>query len=329
MTLKIDDKFIWDFWHYAEDGIQHLFYLQADRAIGNPDLRHWNVSVGHAVSNDLRNWQVKGTVFRPSAAPAWDDYTTWTGSVIKAEGCYHLFYTGTCRAENGMRQRIGHATAPAIDGPWTRVDCGLGAGLALDLDERFYEEHAEGRWHDRALRDPYVLPEKIDGMYHMFFTARRKDGDKYARGVIGHAVSPDLVHWEATAPVYEGGHYGQLEVPQVFARDGQWFCTFCNIREHWSAAMLEAYDGGVSGTSYLVADHPLGPWRPAEQFLDGAVPCRRYAGKILRDPVTGEDCLMAFEDTGPDGAFVGRITDPIPLTLAQGRYSLAGFLTPE
>jgi beta-fructofuranosidase len=319
MTLKLDDKFIWDFWHYAEAGIQHLFYLQADRAIGNPDLRHWNVSVGHAVSTDLRNWTVQGTVFRPSATPAWDDYTTWTGSVIKAEGQYHLFYTGTCRAENGLRQRIGHATASSLEGPWQRV----GDGLALDLDERFYEEYEEGRWHDRALRDPYVLPEKIDGQYHMFFTARRKDGGKYERGVIGHAVSDDLMRWTATAPVYQGGHYGQLEVPQVFERDGQWFCTFCNVREHWAPQLRERQGGGVSGTSYLVADHPLGPWKPAERFLDGDVPCRRYAGKILRDPVTGGDCLMAFVDSGADGQFGGWIGDPIPLERSEGRYALA------
>jgi beta-fructofuranosidase len=325
MTLKLDDKFIWDFWHFAEDGMQHLFFLQADRAIGNPDLRHWNVSIGHAVSTDLRNWRVDGTVFGPAPSPAWDDYTTWTGSVIRAEGCYHLFYTGTCRAEKGLRQRIGHATSPSIDGPWTRV----GDGLALDLDERFYEEHADGLWHDRALRDPYVLSEKIDGQYHMFFTARRKDGPKFERGVIGHAVSDDLVHWEATAPVYQGGHYGQLEVPQVFERDGQWFCTFCNIREHWAPALREQQGGGVSGTSYLVADHPLGPWQPAERFLDGDVPCRRYAGKILPDPVTGGDCLLAFEDAGPDGVFVGQIGDPIALALEDGRYILAPFLKQE
>ncbi|HEY1151464.1 MAG TPA: family 43 glycosylhydrolase [Pseudoduganella sp.] len=316
MTLKLDDKFIWDFWHYAEDGLQHLFFLQADRSIGDPNLRHWNVSVGHAVSRDLRQWDYRGTVFAPAASPSWDDYTTWTGSVIRAEGRYHLFYTGTCRAENGMRQRIGHATAESLDGPWQRV----GDGLALDIDERYYEEHAEGRWHDRAWRDPWVLPQKLDGLYHMFFTARRKGGEKFARGVIGHAVSPDLVTWTATEPVYAGGHYGQLEVPQVFERDGRWYCVFCNIREHWTEAQRAQMNGGVSGTHYLVAEHPLGPWRPAPGFLDGDVPCRRYAGKILPDPVTGRDCLLAFLDTGPDGSFVGAISDPMPLRREEGLY---------
>jgi beta-fructofuranosidase len=321
MTLKLNDKYIWDFWHFEEAGEQHLFFLQADRSIGNPDLRHWNVSVGHAVSTDLRNWTPLGTAFGPSASPAWDDYTTWTGSVIKVEGRYHLFYTGTSLAENGMRQRIGHATADSINGPWTRV----GSGLALDLDERYYEEYAEGRWHDRALRDPWVLPEKIDGQYHMFYTARRNDGPLYERGVIGHAISPDLVNWTATEPVYQGGHYGQLEVPQVFERDGRWYCVFCNVAAHWSEAMRAQYNGGAgaSGTHYLVADNPLGPWQPAQGFLDGELPCRRYAGKILRDPLTGGDSLMAFEDTGADGQFVGQIGDPIPLHMEQGRYFLA------
>ena len=319
MTLKLNDKYIWDFWHFEEAGEQHLFFLQADRAIGNPDLRHWNVSVGHALSTDLRNWTPLGTVFAPSASPAWDDFTTWTGSVIKAEGCYHLFYTGTCRAENGMRQRIGHATADSIRGPWTRV----GDGLALDLDERFYEEHSAGQWHDRALRDPWVLADKIDGQYHMFYTARRNDGPLYERGVIGHAVSPDLVSWTATAPVYQGGHYGQLEVPQVFERNGRWYCVFCNIAAHWSPEMRAQHDGGVSGTHYLVADNPLGPWQVAPGFLDGELPCRRYAGKILRDPVTGGDSLMAFQDTGADGQFVGQIGDPIALCMEKGQFFLA------
>ncbi len=323
MTLRIADKYIWDFWHVAEQGRQHLFFLQADKSIGNPDLRHWNVSIGHAVSTDLRNWDYLGKVFGPAPAPAWDDFTTWTGSVIHAQGRYHLFYTGTSRAENGMKQRIGHAVADHLHGPWERV----GDGLALDLDTRFYEEHDQNapEWHDRALRDPYVLAEKIDGMYHMFYTTRRNDGPAYGRGVIGHAVSANLTDWEATAPVYAGGHYGQLEVPQVFERDGRWFCTFCNIREHWMPDMRAQADGGVSGTHYLVADHPLGPWAPAPGFLDGDVPCRRYAGKILPDPVTGNDCLLAFVDTVADGSFGGIIGDPIALERLDGTYRKAPF----
>lgn len=321
MTLQVEGKYVWDFWHFVEDGKVHLYFLQADRAIGNPDLRHWNVSIGHAVSTDLRHWDYRGAALRPSGAPAWDDYTTWTGSVIRAEGACHLFYTGTTRAENGLRQRIGHAVAPSPEGPWERV----GDGLALDLDTRWYEEHAPDQaehWHDRAWRDPWVLPHKIDGLYHMFFTARRKDGPLYARGVIGHAVSPDLVHWEARPPVYQGGHYGQLEVPQVFEREGKWYCMFCNVREHWTPEMRARHGGGVSGTHYLVADSPFGPWEPAPGFLDGDIPCRRYAGKLLVDPVSGQECLMAFLDADGAGGFVGELCAPIPVFRQGPWYTL-------
>ena len=43
------------------------------------------------------------------------------------DGLWHLFYTGTSRAEDGLKQRIGHATSTDLHN-WARV----GDGLALD-----------------------------------------------------------------------------------------------------------------------------------------------------------------------------------------------------
>jgi len=43
-------------------------------------------------------------------------------------GLWHLFYTGTTKAEKMMRQRIGHATSTDLHS-WERV----GDGLCLDL----------------------------------------------------------------------------------------------------------------------------------------------------------------------------------------------------
>lgn len=93
--LKLKDKWIWDFW-FAQDGADwHIYFLQADRSLGDPELRHRNVSVGHAVSQDLKNWTHLGTCFVPSDGPAFDDFTTWTGSVLQApDKKWHLFYTG-------------------------------------------------------------------------------------------------------------------------------------------------------------------------------------------------------------------------------------------
>lgn len=78
MVLALPDKWVWDSW-YAHDGDRwHCYHLQADRALGDPELRHWTMSQGHAVSDDLKTWRHLGTCFAPAASPAWDDFTTWT-----------------------------------------------------------------------------------------------------------------------------------------------------------------------------------------------------------------------------------------------------------
>ena len=73
MTISLPTKWIWDSWYVRDGDLWHAFFLQADKALGDPDLRHFNVSHGHATSYDLRNWDYQGTVLVPANTPAWDD----------------------------------------------------------------------------------------------------------------------------------------------------------------------------------------------------------------------------------------------------------------
>ncbi len=321
MVIALADKWIWDSW-YARDGdLWHGYFLQADKSLGDPDLRHWHVTQGHATSQDLRTWRHLGTCFAPSAGPAWDDYTTWTGSVLQGPGGpWHLFYTGSCRAEDGLKQRIGHATSDDAHA-WRRV----GDGLALELSGPAYEEYAPGRWHDQAMRDPWVMRDPAGDGWIMFFTGRATGIDEAnAAGAIGFATSPDLFAWTLRDPVYVGS-FGQLEVPQVFRIGNRWYCLFCTAREHWSKAYAAGYPGDpVTGTHYLTADDPRGPWTVAPgPFLDGEDPCRRYAARLLD---TGAGLvLLGFLHTPDGGPFVGEITDPSPVTVdADGWLHVAG-----
>ena len=130
--LSLQDKWIWDFWlvsaQDSDDGLWHIYFLQADNTLPHPDDRHRNVSQGHATSTDLINWTHKGTCFAPSKTKAWDDWTTWTGSVVKDDaGLWHLFYTGTMHDLDGMHQRIGHATSKDMHS-WVRVGDGMCLG---------------------------------------------------------------------------------------------------------------------------------------------------------------------------------------------------------
>jgi beta-fructofuranosidase len=319
MTIALSDKWIWDSWYVHDGEAWHGFFLQADKALKHPDLRHFNVSVGHATSSDLKSWEHKGTTFAPAEEPAWDDYTTWTGSVVRDDGGpWHLFYTGTSRAEDGMKQRIGHATSTDLH-RWVRV----GDGLALDIDAR-YEAYTPGHWHDQAMRDPWVMHDPRGG-WMMFFTGRKPGvAEPNAGGVVGFATSPDLYRWTLEDPVYAGGTFGQMEVPQVFERGGRWYCLFCTDASHYSESYRAAYPGTpVRGTHYLVADDPRGPWEVAPgPFLDGDPAVNRYAARIVE---TDDGLrLLGFLHNPGGGPFVGEIADPAPVTIDDNGWLKLG-----
>jgi beta-fructofuranosidase len=317
--LSLPNKWIWDFWlvdkKSSVDGKWHAYFLQADNTLPDPNLRHTNVSQGHASSDDLMTWTHHGTCLAPSTGDGFDNFTTWTGSVVKDDrGFWHLFYTGAMREEQGLKQRIGHATSNDMHN-WKRVGVD---GLCLDLvgpHAPHYEEYTPGHWHDRAMRDPWVMRDPDGKGWIMYFTARvpgRKEPN--AGGAIGYATSPDLMTWTLEKPVYDGGAFGQLEVPQVFHHRGIWYMMFCTAHFHWSEDYrAKNPETPVMGTSYMTAPSHLGPWTPAVPFLDGAVPCRRYAAKVIeRD---GKLSLMGFLHDTPDGSFIGKIGDPVPLVV--------------
>jgi len=316
MVIALETKWIWDSW-YVHDGLRwHGFFLQADKSLGDPDLRHFNVSQGHAISDDLVDWTHLGTCLAPSAGPAWDDYTTWTGSVVRGDdGLWHLFYTGSRHSEQGLYQRIGHATSTNLH-DWQRV----GDGFCLDLEgpsaDRYETTHAVGQWHDRAMRDPWVMRDPAGTGWLMFFTARVPGiAEPNAGGAIGFATSPDLVAWTLQPPVFSGG-FGQLEVPQVFRQGDKWYCLFCTSGSHWSEAYRRFNpQAPVTGTHYLIADDPRGPWHIAPgDFFDGAEPCRRYAARIVETPEGLR--ILGFADNGK-AHFGGYVMDPEPVVVGR------------
>lgn len=313
MVFATKDNWHWDSW-YAQDGdTWHGYFLQAPKSLIDPDARHMKATQRHGISKDLVNWTDLGTTFEPQRnGAAWDDSTTWTGSVLKGgDGLWHLFYTGTSLSENSMYQRIGHATSTDLHN-WTRVGDGLALDIAGPNADTYEKDHIIGHWHDRAMRDPWVMKDPHGTGYLMYFTARVPGvPEPNAGGAIGFATSPDLYSWTLCPPVFAGG-MGQLEVPQVFSVGETWYCLFCTSGSHWSEQYRRTNpESPVTGTHYLMADHPRGPWRIAPgSFLDGAEPCRRYAARI----VDGPDGLviLGFADGGKE-KFGGYVMDPEPV----------------
>lgn len=304
MTLRLPDRWVWDSWHAFDGDRLHLFYLQAPRSLGDPDLRHWHTTVGHAVSDDLRHWEVAEDALAPGPAGSWDDAAVWTGSVVADDGRWLMFYTGSSTREKGLVQRVGAATSDDLH-RWEKLD----RNPLLEADPRWYERLDPTRWHDEAWRDPWVFADPRGDGHHMLLTARTPIGPSWAAGVVGHAWSPDLRRWQVRPPLSGPSGFGQLEVPQIAPTP----------RGH---VLLFSFDpdglrpGGPprrSSTYATPAAGPLGPF--AFHHATPIGPDGTFAGRLAPDR-DGRVHLVAFTNRGSEG-FIGEIADPVPVDLSR------------
>jgi beta-fructofuranosidase len=300
MVLRLVDRWVWDCW-LADTGTEyHLFFLQAPRSLGDQVERHFHASVGHAVSTDLRTWRDLGTVLQAGPAGSFEDMAIWTGSVIGYGGRWYMFYTGTRRADPGAEQRVALATSTDLT-TWTRHP----ANPVIELDERWYERVEFDAW-----RDPWVMRDPDGIGFHALITARARSGPADARGVIGHAWSPDLVAWEGRPPLTEPGEFGHLEVPQAEVVEGTPVLLFSVGFDRFSEARRARIPDEEKGTYVAIGASPLGPWDIA-----GArrIPWPElYAARLVRDRL-GEWQVIGFRDGSDRGEFAGEIIDPVPL----------------
>ena len=303
--LRLPDSWIWDFW-FADDGrAYHVFFLKAPRSLGDPELRHVNVAIGHATSEDLTGWTVAADALAPAASPAFDDVATWTGSVVRGpDGVWFMFYTGGTNTPKGIKQRVGVATSSDLY-TWHRHP----SAPVAESDPRWYERLGPGR--DEAWRDPWVFADSGGDGWHMLVTARSRSGAPGERGVLGHARSPDLVRWQVQPPLTrpETGFW-HLEVPQVEVVAGRPVLIFSCLPGQLSPTRRDA--SGPGAIWCVPGDSVLGPFDTSR-----AVPVTGedlYSGRLVRDRA-GQWVMLAFRNLQA-GGFVGEISDPIPVSWA-------------
>lgn len=306
MALRLEDKWIWDSWYTFDGERYHAFYLHASRALGDPVRRHRHPIIGHAVSDDLTNWTVVRDALIVSDSPAFDSWTTWTGSVIQDDsGLWWMFYTGTSREDGGDVQTVGAATSTDLM-EWTK----LSSEPMVSADARWYEKLDKTIWHDEAWRDPWVFRFENDAStWHMLVTARANHGDPATRGVLGHATSTDLLNWDVQPPLSAPGQgFGQLEVFQFEIVDGVPVLVFCCGWRELSAERRAEF--GQRDATYSVAvnvDLTDIDFNRAKAFEEPLV----YAARIIK----GKDgwYLIGFVNE-VNGEFVGELCDPVPVT---------------
>ena len=308
MALKLPGQWVWDSWFVRDGEDFHVFYLQASKGLGDPERRHRNVTVGHAVSTDLTNWTVLPDALTPSEPSqdfrVFDSWTTWTGSVIRADDTWHMFYTGTSREDNGVVQSVGHATSNDLI-TWTKES----NKAVLEASASLYSVLADGIWPDEAFRDPWVFKKTDDSTsWHMLFTARGRGGEYGQSGVAGHATSLDLKNWTLQPPLNDVNQgFGEVEVLQFEIVDGVPIILFCCGPQWLTDKHRAAEPGGVYS---LVVDPLLQDvdFRKAVWFNMPGL----YASRLIQDK-KGQWNLIGFWDK-VDGEFIGELSDPIPVT---------------
>lgn len=295
--LKCEDKWVWDSWYVDDGDVFHAFFLQAPRSLIDPNDRHLNASIGHAVSRDLYTWEYLGTALSPSR-DGFDNQAVWTGSIVQdANGLWHLFYTGINKDDLSFVQRIGHATSRDLM-KWDRNSYPV-----AEADPRWYQQRNDVSPPDQPFRDPWVF--HFDDRWHMVATANLRNGIHNRCATMAHLVSHDLYMWEPQEPlIQENSYLRQMEVFQIEKINGKYVALFC-------MGQLDVFRPDVTpmtATYWMPADSPLGPFhiekaKPIEDQI--------YAARLVRDR-NEQWNILGFKNEESDGTFGGYICDPIP-----------------
>jgi beta-fructofuranosidase len=239
---KPNDAWSADFIPFYERGRYHLFYLLdwRDRA-GHGEGTPWY----QLSTNDLVHFDEHGCMLSRGAELEQDLYV-FTGSVIRAQGQYHIFYTGHnpyLREQGKPAQAVMHAVSHDLL-TWQKLP-----------EDTFFAPQDQYEPHD--WRDPFVFWNDEAQEYWMLLAARLKHGPSRQRGCTALCASQDLKQWEVRDPLWAPGLYFTHECPDLFRIGDWWYLIF----SEFSDATL---------TRYRMSRSLTGPWlAPTDDAFDG------------------------------------------------------------
>ncbi|MEJ7616681.1 MAG: glycoside hydrolase family 32 protein [Pyrinomonadaceae bacterium] len=160
----------------------------------------------------------------------------FTGSVIEANGQYHIFYTGHnphFRKAGKPEQAVMHAVSDDLL-RWRKVPA-----------DTFYAPADKYEPHD--WRDPFVFWNDETKEYWMLLAARFKTGIPRRRGCTALCASKDLVKWEVREPFWAPDLYFTHECPDLFKIGDWWYLVFSEFTD-------------LVRTHYRMSRSLKGPW---------------------------------------------------------------------
>lgn len=317
-------KFLWDLWFIKDKGKYHTFYLQAKKT-KDPEKRHnAKVSIGHAVSEDLKKWKKLPTALKPGRKGNWDDIALWTGSVIKRGKKYYMFYTGRNSKKNVMWiQKIGLAISNDLIN-WKKFE----GNPILEADKRYYEM-SNGRnklGKVGAWRDPFVFKGPKSGRYYMTISARKKGKRREYNGCIALAESSDLINWKILPPILAPGRYDEMETSQVVYNKGKYYLFFGVAWKNLYEPQWEKKVGTHTGLHCYYSQNLRGKYKP----VNGNGVVVEHAEKIydirLLHKRGDEYIAIGWLHIDKKGKFIGKMSSPFKIVIRKDKV-FRDFLT--
>ncbi len=194
----------------------------------------------------------------PRGSNSEQDLYVFTGSVIEAEGAYHVYYTG----HNPYFKEQGKP----VEGIMHAVSTDLVTWKKLP-EETFFAR--TDLYEPDDWRDPFVFRNDDTGEYWMLLAARLKnDLPSRRKGCVALCTSRDLKTWEIKEPFWAPGLYYTHECPDLFKMGDWWYLLYSTFTEQFV-------------THYRMSKSLAGPWLvPKDDAFDGRA---YYAAKTASD----------------------------------------------
>lgn len=230
-------------------------------------------------STDLVNWEYCGGALTPIAPGSY-----WAPAVAFADNCFYLYYS--MGGADGAGHRLRVATSPSPLGPFS--DCGLELvpDQPFSIDAHPFCDH-DGQWYMFYCRD-FLETEGISRVgtgivVDRMLSMTRLSGDPQP------VVRPfaDWQLFQSQRPMYgQIFDWYTIEGAALLEHHGRYFCFYSG----------GAWERANYGISYVVADHPLGPF----QHQPSAEPILRTVPGIVIGPghnsftvaPDGADCIV-------------------------------------
>ncbi len=250
--FKPSDGWSGDYIPFYWDGKFRLFYLlDKHDPRGHLDGISWNL----VETTDFVHFDPKG-VMLPFGSEDDQDRCVYTGSVLRAQDKFHIFYTGHnpfLRQKGMPEQKVMHAISDDLH-HWTK------------LPEHTFQAIDGYEIHD--WRDPFVFFDDSDHLYHMLLAARLNQGVLPRRGCTAHLTSDDLIHWNIREPLWAPNSYFTHECPDLFKMGNWYYLIFSEFSDS-------------NRTRYVMSKSMYGPWIAPQQDVFDTRPY--YAAKSYSD----------------------------------------------